>query len=271
MQLVKKIWDVAEDFRPVGKPIMTATKDFDDAMDGGVRGGELVTLSGQSGIGKTSYALWLTKKLNDSGIPVLWFTYEMNPWYLKEKLEKLGGTEDMNIYVPIDHNGKSVEWIEERIKEGIEKYACKVVFIDHLHYLIPTNQEMNSSLLIGGIARKLKTLAVKTDSIIFLIAHMKRLMKDEKVTVDAIRDSALIANESDYVYLIERLKRKDHKGRLDSETIDDANLYTEFSRITLGKNRRTGNVFYRIFEYNRGAFEEVAKERYSYVKQEAQL
>ena len=51
-----------------------------------------------SGKGKTSWALWLTKKIVDSGVPCLWFTYEMNPWYLKEKLVKMGVTENLPIF-----------------------------------------------------------------------------------------------------------------------------------------------------------------------------
>jgi len=252
---VKTLSEVAEDFRPIGKPIMTTVKEFDDAMDGGVRDGELITMSGPSGIGKTTYALWLTKEINDSGVPCLWFTYEMNPWYLKEKFEKMGGNPGKNFFVPIDHGGNSMEWILERISEAQEKYACKIIFIDHLHYLIPTSQEKNSSLLIGGVARKVKQLAIKTDCIIFLIAHMRRLGKDEKVSVDGIRDSALIANESDYVYLVERLQKKKKTGKLDDEDYDDTNIYTDYSRITLAKNRRTGQVFYKILSFDGKRFD----------------
>ena len=86
---IDKIFNVAENYRPMGRPIMTAVKSFDEAMDGGVRGGEMIVLTGAQKQGKTSYALWMTKQIVDSGVPVLWFTYEMNPWYLKEKFEKL--------------------------------------------------------------------------------------------------------------------------------------------------------------------------------------
>src|SRR3990167_8309611 len=81
---IKKIFEVAEDFRPLGKPILTGNTDFDKAMDGGVRGGELITISGQSGHGKTAWGLWMTKQIVDSGVPCLWFTYEMNPFYLMD-------------------------------------------------------------------------------------------------------------------------------------------------------------------------------------------
>ena len=170
---VKLLFEVAEVFKPTGKPIMTGVKDFDLAMDNGVRGGELITISGQSGHGKTSFALWLTKQIANSGVPILWFTYEMNPWYLKEKFVKMGvDLTNLPVYVPIQHSENTINWIKNKILETIERYASKVIFIDHLHYLIPPEQEMNISLLIGGIVRKLKNLAVETDTVIYLIAHM---------------------------------------------------------------------------------------------------
>lgn len=248
---IKRIFDVAEDYRPLGKPILTG--EFDDFTDGGVRGGELVTISGQSGHGKTSYALWLTKKIVDSGVPCLWFTYEMNPWYLKEKFEKLGAKEDFNTFVPLKHSENTAKWIKERILEAKEKYACKIVFIDHLHYLLPPEQEMNISLMIGGIVRDLKQLAVETDTIVYLIAHMRKLQFGEKTNIDAVRDSALIINESDYVYLIERVKTE--KGRKSEEKIEE---YLNYSKVSLAKNRRTGdikNLYFRVNENK--AFEAV--------------
>ena len=254
MKTVDKLYTVAEKYRPIGRPLVTGLTDFDRATDGGVRGGELITISGQSGHGKTTYALWQTKIITDSGVPTMWFTYEMNPWYLKEKMDKLGANEDLSTFVPVDHSGNSYEWIKERILEAVSEYACKVFFIDHLHYLIPGNSEKNSSLLIGGIVRMLKSLAVETDTVIYLIAHMKRLGSGERANIDAIRDSALIANESDYTYIVERLKIKQIKGKLQeitSNPFDSDN--SNYAKVQLAKNRRTGdltNLYFRVENQN---------------------
>lgn len=259
MTEVKRIFEVAEEFRPLGRPIMTAVQDFDNAMDGGVRGGELVTVSGMSGHGKTSYALWLTKRITDSGVPTLWFTYEMNPWYLKEKFVALGATEELNTFVPVEHSGNSAEWIKAHIMKAKEEHGAKCVFIDHLHYLLPPEQEGNMAILIGGVVRKLKQLAVETDTIIFLIAHMRKLQQGEKVNVDAVRDSALIINESDYVYLVERLKKKEKSRLAQIATGED---FTDVSRVSLAKNRRTGRIFHRLFHVAQGEFTAVDMTQY---------
>lgn len=257
---VKPIFEVAEEFRPLGKPIMTGMRDFDSAMDGGVRGGELITISGMSGHGKTSYALWLTKRITDSGVPTLWFTYEMNPWYLKEKFVALGADSSLAAYVPIQHSGNSADFIKAHIEVAMEKHACKVVFIDHLHYLIPPENEQNISLVIGGVVRKLKQLAVETDSIIYLIAHMRKLQMGEKVDVNAVRDSALIINESDYVYLVERLKKKEKARAQELIPGDDM---TDVSRVSLAKNRRTGKLFHRLYHVSPSGFDELPQEQFN--------
>lgn len=264
---IKKIFDVAESFRPLGKPIMTAVEEFDKAMDGGIRGGELITVSGMSGHGKTSFALWMTKRVVDSGVPCLWFTYEMNPWYLKEKFEALGAKEEFATYVPIQHSENTADWIRDKILEAKEKFACKVIFIDHLHYLIPPDNEQNISLVIGGVVRKLKTLAVETDTIIYLIAHMRKLQTGEKVDVNAVRDSALIINESDYVYLVERLKAKKKKREVDN-SVDDM---TNVTRVSLAKNRRTGRVFNRLFQVMNNDFVQMSEMQIEAIKETLEL
>lgn len=255
---IKKVFEVAEEYRPLGKPILMGVKEFDDASDGGLRGGELVVLTGAQKQGKTSYALWLTKRIVDSNVPCLWFTYEMNPWYLKEKFVALGAKEDFNTFVPIEHSNNTDAWIEERILEAQEKYACKIVFIDHLHYLVPFEQEKqgNSSLFVGAIARKLKALSVRTDSIIFIIAHSRRLAEGERVGVNTIRDSALIAHEADYVYSVERLKKKERKVKTLEETM--AGNQTNYSKVALVANRRTGGEPFKLFSVDQGNFVELS-------------
>lgn len=268
---IAKIFDVAEDYRPLGRPIMTAVKDFDDAMDGGVRGGEMIVLTGAQKQGKTSYALWMTKQVVDSGVPCLWFTYEMNPWYLKEKFEALGAKQDFATFVPIKHSNNTDEWLEQIILEAQETQGCKVVFIDHLHYLVPFEQEKagNSSLFVGAIARKLKTLAVKTDSIIFLIAHSRRLNNDERVGVNTIRDSALIAHEADYVFTVERLKKKERKNK-DIDEIMEGNQ-TNYSKVALVANRRTGSEPFKVFSVESGRFSELTRDQIESIKDNVQI
>jgi replicative DNA helicase len=229
---------------PVGFPI------FDYAMDGGVRSGELITVSAMTGHGKTTFCQQLTENFTKNKVPCLWFSFEMNPYYLNEKFVQMGVinhptyTTIKDIYVDLSE-------IESIIKNAYSEHACKIVFIDHLHYLVPLKDALNVSLMVGGLVRKLKTIAVKNDVIIFLVAHTKKLYQGENLDLSSIRDSSLIAQESDYVFLIERLKKTIKKNFNPNDT-----EWTNETKITLAKNRRTGELRFITCEFQNKKFVE---------------
>lgn len=217
---------------------------FDKIMDGGVRDGELIVISGETGQGKTTFAQVLTTNLDKKKVPSLWFSYEMSPYYLYDKFVQMGQRSDSLIYSPIELTENTVKFVEQQIDTAVNDFACKVVFIDHLHYLIPLNQSANASLLIGGVVRELKRLAIKKNIIIFLIAHTKKIYKDEELSLSSIRDSSLIAQESDFVFLIERVKKA--KEALFEGTDSE---WTNQTKVALAKNRRTGKMLYITCDY----------------------
>ena len=113
-----------------------------------------------------------------------------------------------------------------------------MVVIDHLGFLLPKKQgydnqmSSNYSAFLGGICRDLKTLAIKNNLVILLLAHVK---KTDKPTINDIRDSSGIAQESDYVFILERQLMTQKKG---GDMIDMQ--YSDDTVITLAKNRLTG-------------------------------
>jgi len=239
---IELLEEVAKRFIPSNEVYPLGIDDFDYSMDGGIRGGELIVVSGQTGSGKTLYCQTLSVNLSKKGVPSLWFSFEMNPYYLLKKFKQMC-KDDLYIYSPIDLIQNSIEFIDQEIKEATEEKACKIIFIDHLHYLIPLNQTLNSSLLIGAVVRELKKIAIKRDVIIFLIAHTKKIYQDERLELSSIRDSGIIACEADYVFLIERLKKE--QKVLDKRGTE----WTNQTKISLAKNRRTGKMIYITCNY----------------------
>lgn len=248
---VGKLFDVANEYKPNQIFFPVGIDIFDHAMDGGVREGELIIVSGPTGQGKTTFLQNLTVNYHKLEVPTIWFTYEMDPWYLKEKFVDMGQDKHLLTYAPTDDLEGKLQFIEDRIIEGNEDYLTKIVFIDHLHYLIPLDNSMSSnvSLAVGGIVRELKRMAIRTKSIIFLVAHTKKIYQDEKLDLSSIRDSSLIVQEADYVFLVERLKKEEKKqGRLSEALEAETTHWTNNSKIELAKNRRTGMMVYRVFE-----------------------
>ena len=253
-QTVDELFKVADKYIPNREVFSFGINEFDKATDGGVRGGELITVSGMTGSGKTTFCQWLSLNFDKIAVPSLWFSFEMNPYYLRDKFRKMGVNENLLAYSPIELISTELKFIEEEIKEGAEDFACKIIFIDHLHYLIPLQQSTNASLLIGGIIRELKKLAIKYDVIIFLIAHTKKIYQGEKLDLSSIRDSSLVSQESDYVFLVERLK-KESGGALENKGTE----WTNKTKITLAKNRRTGDLFYITCEFKNGKYIPITK------------
>jgi len=234
-----------EEFFPIDFP------SFDVVMDGGLRAGELITVSGRTGEGKTTLCQQIATNLSRQGIPSLWLSYEMGLYYLQEKFKKLTN-DDLSIYAPKNLISNEIKDIEEWIEEGRDEKACKVIFIDHLHYLVPLGGSENSSMLVGSVVRELKKLAVRTNSIIFLIAHTKKIYQGEALDLSSIRDSSLVAQESDYVFLIERKKKE--KGKMDGT---EGTTYLNESIIYLAKNRRKGDLIYLNCLFEDGRFKPI--------------
>jgi hypothetical protein len=83
-----------------------------------------------------------------------------------------------------------------------------------------------------------------------LLAHVK---KTDKPTLNDIRDSSGIAQEADYVFILERLLET-------TKTVDErnesGNLYSQDTRLTLAKNRLTGITPRLVINLNNGRLQE---------------
>src|SRR3990167_6336833 len=223
-----------------------------DKLIGGFREGQLVVVSGPTGMGKTLLLQDFTYSFEEQGINCLWFSYEVG---MEEFFDRFGGKVP-NFYLQRRVKGSSVDWLKERILEGVAKFNTKIVFIDHLHFLLEMgmlSQAKNLSLLIGMLMRELKKMAIRTNTTIFLVSHMRKSKIDSRPTIEDLRDSSFVAQESDLVMMIWRLKEKEK---------DD--VYTNQSKIIVEKNRRTGNLGGVKVEYNflKGRFLEIDNKEY---------
>jgi replicative DNA helicase len=242
-----------EDYFPLAYSV------FDKAINGGVTAGDLIVISGKSGHGKTTFAQTLTYQFDKLGIPTLWFSFEMGIQEIWKKFKLMGVTDDFISYTPLKIGSDNIEWIEKKILEGILKFNIKVVFIDHLGFLTPKITEKNAkdfernfSAYLGQLVRQLKNIAREKNIIIFLMAHVRKT-RDE-LDIDDLAHSVGIAQEADLVFMVERLMAKRTK------VTDDNNVFTNESKITLVKNRRTGiNKFIKC-QMSNGRLTEIANQ-----------
>lgn len=239
-----------EDERGTQQKIGLGFDAFSKIMNGGVTPGDLVVISGKSGHGKTFFSQTLCYNFNIAKVPQLFFSYEMEITEIANRFKEMGLNEQFLAYCPMKLKGGQIDWIEKKVNEAILRYDVKVVFIDHLGFLAPKlsgdNAERNFSVYLGQICRQLKLLALEKGIIIFLLAHVRKTR--EELDIDDIAHSSGVAQEADFVFMIERDKIKSSasgktvsgEARRVNFFESDGEIFTKYSKIALVKNRRTG-------------------------------
>lgn len=170
-----------------------------DGYINGFRDGELIAISGPTKMGKTLLAQSLTVNFDKQQYPSLWFSYEVPVRQFLSQFPELP-----LIYMPAKLKAHAMPWIEARIQESFLKYRTRIIFIDHLHYLVDLARMKNPSIEIGQVIRRLKTLAVNNGFVIFLLCHTTKGKSENSLSYESIRDSSFISQESDCVIMIRR-------------------------------------------------------------------
>ncbi|MFH1624349.1 MAG: hypothetical protein ABID54_04235 [Pseudomonadota bacterium] len=168
-----------------------------DRYTEGFEAGELVIVSGITKNGKTTMAQTLTNNFYKQGYFSLWFTYELPPRQFLRCFPELP-----LLYMPSILKSGSWKWLETRILESFVKYNTRIIFIDHLHYIVDMLRQGNASLEIGTIIRQLKLMAVRHNFIIFLMAHTRK--KSDGDSFGDPRDASFIEQESDVTLMVKR-------------------------------------------------------------------
>jgi replicative DNA helicase len=102
----------------------------------------------------------------------------------------------------------NLNWVEERIVEGIAKHGSRVVVIDHLDFIVPYNSDRHD-LRVSEAMRTLKGIAKKFDITIILICHLTKAKMESQPTLEDLRGSASIGQEADTVILLWREMKRE--------------------------------------------------------------
>ena len=187
------------------KVMMSYFPDLDhvDSING-FESGEVIVISGPPKAGKTLFSQTLTYNFWKQNINSLWFSYELTHRQFGYSFKKI---ETPCMLMPKKLKAYALEWLEDRIAEGVAKYGIQIVFIDHLHFLFDLALTRNPSIEIGQIMRYLKRIAVEANIVIFLMCHFTKMDPTKEPDHSNFRDSAFISAESDTGLILWR-KRK---------------------------------------------------------------
>lgn len=203
-----------------------------DFMIEGFKKGQLIVITGLPKRGKTTLAKTITKNITDK-VKVLWFSFEESIYEFYKDIDPC------DFYVPKKMKYKDIKWVEDRILESKHKYGTDVVFIDHLHYLFNlTSTIQNVTLLVGDLMRTLKRIAMDNDLTIFVLVHTKKVEGNRMPRQEDVRDSGLIANECDKMFVVHRERSE---GELGMTTM------SEETKVVIELDRQNGkNMGYVI-------------------------
>lgn len=217
--------------RAAEKVISTGYKGLDTILKGFIPS-QLIVVSAATKSGKTTFCMEIANKMPDEH--PLWLSFEESIAELLTKFKEHHGVIPDGVS-PLSMKGNTLEWVEKKIIEAKVKYGTGIVFIDHLHFIVPFAAE-RQDLAIGHAMRELKRMARQWNVVVVLIAHIKKARVDRSPTLEDLRDSSFIAQEADTVIMLYRHAFRDDEG--DMSVTNNVNVAVLANRRT-GK---TGNV-----------------------------
>jgi len=228
----------------------------------GLRTGELVTVTGGTGLGKSSITRelehWLIKNTQDNvGIIALEEDYyktadclvsieanarlyidHIRKEYPKEQLDTMLANlfGDDRVWIHSHFGSNDIDEIFAKVRYMIVGLDCKWVVVDHLHMLLSASAEGDERRTIDTIMHKLRSIVEETNAGLILVSHLKRIEgnrgHENGVTVNLshLRGSQSIAQLSDCVLALERNQQSDDPN--------EANT----THVRVLKSRYTGDV-----------------------------
>lgn len=222
-----------------------------DAIIGGFREQQLITISAHSKHGKTAWGLFLMEQLADLS-PVMIPLEQSNEELVQQR-------HDNGYSIPRFLSPRKLaarvtsDWIEERVVEGIAKYNTKLCLIDHLGYIDDYGENNkyareNHAYRIEMVMKALKNIAKKWNVIIVLLVHISQSDEGKPPTLQDLKGSSSILQESDMVMMLWRKNEQRNKVR----------IYSNKTMVSVLANRRTGKngSVGLLFNNTTGRFEE---------------
>jgi twinkle protein len=230
-----------------------------------MRAGELVTLTGGTGLGKSSVTReiehWLIDQTDDNvgvialeenwsrtaeGIMAVEANAKLHLDSVKAKFtdEELDdyfkavfmGENEGRVWIHAHHGVNNVDDIFSKLRYMIIGLDCKWIVVDHLHMLVLSTLESDERKAIDGIMHRLRTLVEETGCGMILVSHLRRVDGNRghengiETGLNHLRGSQSIAQLSDCVIALERNQQSE----------DDIEAST--TKVRVLKSRYTGDV-----------------------------
>ena len=201
-----------------------------DALTGGFREQQMIGIGAHSGHGKTAMGMYMLKqyeRLNPVLIPLEQSSEEL----IEQRADN--GQFVPRYLSPKKHESRvQVDWIEERIIEGIAKHNTKMVVIDHMGYIDAGTryERAGEHIQIEKKLQDIKHLGIKWNVIVVILIQLNQLDETVPPSLKDLKGSSSIRQECDKVIFLWRKNTLSGKVR----------IYSNHTMFSLQKNRFNG-------------------------------
>ena len=228
MKVLAEVKDTIE--RGENPVFETNYRRLNKAITGGFRKGDLTTILGTSGLGKTTFVQNLARDFTLKGYKILYITTEMQDTDLIKKFICMKATEDRvpgfsleNFSRPTGDDLKTITYLSGIVsKYDIDYEFCAdpnklsficnkkdydIVIVDHLHDMEGVDGK-DSNGIVADILGSLKNWAINSDGLCLVLAQPRKKSvdkdKESRLSVDDIRGSQAIQSKSSQILILHR-------------------------------------------------------------------
>ncbi len=222
-----------------------------DKLTMGLVAGELIIVAGPTSKGKTLLSMHISNNVAQTGGRVLFVTLEMTKAELTSRYMYVNGGKDTAGFSTAAANtifqeNDELDWkdIDGLIQNAKQELDVDLVVIDHLHYF--ARDIKNAAEELGKITMTFKKNAIRHNLPIILISHIRKLGKDEDLSLEALRGSSLIGQDADIVLLVNRDPETNQMGVLIDKNRNRGKL-SDRTKEWAGRDQREIDTIYLDF------------------------
>lgn len=218
-----------------------------DKLINGFEPGDLISVAGRPGVGKTSFALNLIYQFSKMNVPSMLFEMEMRPQRIVPRIISMHMGIDSTNVMQVDvaqtafkelkdfpflfaYNYKkpSFDFCADTIRKAFNRYGLRFLVFDNLHFLVRSKTDQTKE--VSFVVQSFKLLAEELAIPILLIARPRK-SNNKIITNEDLKDSSDIEGDSDLVILLHREPKRGAEGNYTNEEgIFDSKLLVRVSK-----------------------------------------
>ena len=215
--------------------VSTGLSEFDELLNGGPRGGELVILGARPGMGKTALAVGVAEHVADAhGLPVAMFSMEMPKAQLQsrrlamrsrvplsriKRAQRLNDSDWPRIADATDYLRRAPFFINDQSGLNINQLRAKargirrragslgLIVVDYLGLMAGNDPKQTRAYQLEEVTKGLKGLAKELNCPVILLCQVNRAVEqraDPVPMLSDLRDSGAIEQDADCVAFVHR-------------------------------------------------------------------